>query len=90
MREAFEKLCRGELKRFQFMLVMHADLRLQDIYSFSLDDAAQAYGDESCRAGLGQLLRTWSYRFGDLDDRDPKHFIYTNPVLQRPLISIGE
>src|SRR5258708_23760316 len=71
-------------------LLMHADLRLDRIYTFSLNDAVKAYGDEFCRAGLAQLLHRWSYEFGDLSGHNPMHFLYTNPALQRPLVHIGD
>jgi len=90
MREVFEGLCRTDLGRFQSFLLMHSDLRLPLIYTFSVDEATRAYGDESGRAGLAQLLRAWSHEFGDLASRDPMHFLYGNPVLQRPLIRAGE
>src|SRR5258708_4577938 len=74
MREVFEELCQRDLKRFQSLLLMHADLRLDSVYTFSLEDAVGAYGDESCRDSLASLLRTWSYQFGDLCSHDPMHF----------------
>ena len=89
MREVFEGLCHRDLKRFQSMLLMHADLRLEHIFTLSLHDVVLAYGDESCRSGLTELMRAWSYEFGDLAGYDPKHFIYTNPILQRPFIHLG-
>jgi hypothetical protein len=90
MHEVFDGLCQGNIERFQSLLLMHADLRLDRIYTFSLNDAVGAYGDEFCRAGLAQLLRQWSYEFGDLSSHDPMHFLYANPVLQRPLVHIGD
>jgi hypothetical protein len=90
MRGIFEGLCQCDLERFQLLLLMHADLRLDAVYTFSLDDAASAYGDESCRASLARLLRAWAYEFGDLSSHDPLHFLYSNPVLQRPLVHIGD
>jgi hypothetical protein len=90
MHKVFCELCRGDLEEFKMALVAHSDLRLREINTFSLDDAVRAYGEESCRTGLKKLLAAWSYEFGDLADKDPKHFIYGNPVLLRPFIRLGE
>jgi hypothetical protein len=90
MRRVFAELCGDDLEQFKALMVMHSDLRLSSIYSFSWDDAVRAYGDESGREGLRQLLQAWSQDFGDLSQCDPKHFLYSNPVLQRPFIRIGE
>ena len=90
MHDVFERLCQSNLKRFQSLLLMHADLRLDRIYTFSLDDAMAAYGDESCRAALMKLLLTWSHTFGELSSHNHLHFLYANPVLHRPLIYIGD
>jgi len=90
MREIFEDLCQSNLKHFQSLLLAHADLRLPRIYTFSLDDAVTAYADETSRTGLAQLLRIWSYEFDELSNQNPMHFLYSNPVLQRPLIRVTD
>ena len=92
MREIFVVQCSSNLASFQSLLLTHADLRLDHTVArsrFTDDGAARAYGEESCRSGLAQLFRTWSYEFGDLSDHNPLHFLYSNPVLQRPLIRSG-
>lgn len=90
MRWVFAEMCCNDLNQFKALMVMHSDLWLPNIYSFSLDEAARAYGDESGREGLRQLLQAWSHDFGELSQRDPRHFLYANPVQQKPFIRIGE
>ncbi len=90
MRRVFTELCRSDLKQFKTFMVMHSDLRLPDIYSFTLDEAARAYGDDSGSEGLRQVLRAWSHDFGELSQSNPRHFLYANPVLPKPFIRIGE
>ena len=90
MIEAFDRLCGRDLRRLQSVLLMHSDLRLEHIFTFSLDDIAHASGSAEHRHGLAHLMQKWSYKFGDLADWDPKHFIYTNPILQRPFIRLGQ
>lgn len=88
--DIFDGLCGRNLKRFQSFLLMQSDLWLEHIYTFSLSDIARAYGNEEHRQGLALLMQKWSYQFGDLADYDPKRFLYTNPILQRPFIRLGE
>ena len=90
MFEVFDRLCGRDLRQLQIMLLMPSDLRFEYIFTFSLDDIARAYGNDEHRRGLAHLMQKWSYKFGDLADWDPKHFIYTNPILQRPFIRLGE
>ena len=86
----FREACHGNLAGFKMALLAHSDLRLPNIHEFSLDDAVHAYGEESGRAGLRKLLAAWSFQFGDLREREPKHFLYSNPVLRQPFIRLGE
>ncbi len=86
----YNEACHGNLKWFKMALLAHSDLRLPDIHKFSLDDVVHAYGEESGRVGLRKLLTAWSFQFGDLCERDPKHFLYSNPVLRQPFIRLGE
>lgn len=72
------------------MLMMHADLKLADIYSFSLDRALELVGEGTGKAALQALLEKISFRFGDLADANKEHFVLSNPVLNRPLISLGD
>jgi hypothetical protein len=88
--DVFDRLCDRDLTRLQSFLLMQTDLRLEHIYAFSLSDIAHAYGNEEHQEGLALLMREWSYQFGDLADYDPKRFLYTNPILQRPFIRLGE
>src|SRR3546814_2931927 len=62
------------------MLMMHADLKLVDIYSFSLDRALELVGEGTDKAALQALLEKISFRFGDLADANKEHFVLSNPV----------
>jgi hypothetical protein len=88
MRHIFDSMCGGNLKSFKALLMVHADLRLPDIFTFTLDDVMQLYGEPTHRDGVRRIVDRWSYRFGDLDGQNPKHFIYSNPVLLRPFVAI--
>ena len=90
MRSFFAERCGGDLETFKIFLVMHADLRLSDIFTFTLDDLVRLYGSPEHRDAIREILEGWSYRFGDLASSNPHHFLYSNPVLQRPFIMTGE
>jgi len=70
------------------MLMMHAELKLADVYSFSLDRALEIAGEGTDKAALQALLEKISFRFGDLADANKEHFVLSNPVLDRPFISL--
>lgn len=72
------------------MLMVHSDLKLEHIYSFSLDRAHELVGRATDKAALQALIERVSYRFGDLATANREHFILTNPVLARPFISLGD
>ena len=88
MRRVFEQLCGGDLRQFKMILIMHAELRLPDMFTFTLDEVMMCYGMPEHRDAISQILERWSYRFGDLGASDPNHFLYSNPVLQRPFIAV--
>lgn len=71
------------------MLMTHADLKLESIYSFTLDRAHELVGADTDKAALDALLEKISLRFCDLADANREHFILSNPVLERPFISLG-
>ncbi len=71
------------------MLMTHADLKLESIYSFTLDRAHELIGADTDKAALHALLEKISLCFGDLAGANREHFILSNPVLERPFISLG-
>ena len=89
-RPFFDAKCEGDLESFKVMLLMHSDLRLPDIFTFTLDDFVHVYGQPEHRNGLGKILRRWSHRFEDLAGANPEHFLYSNPVHGRPFIMVAE
>lgn len=78
---------RGTLRA---LLMAHADLKLQDIYSFSLDHALDVLGHGADRDALKGLLTRLSYQFGDLAGFNKDHIILSNPVLSRPFIRLQD
>src|SRR5262249_3656515 len=84
MRQIYETLCRPGLTTSRSLLMSHADLRLSDVFTFTLDTVVDAYGVPAHRDGVKAVMDEWSLAFGDLATADPNHFLYTNPVLARP------
>lgn len=70
-------------------LMSHSDLKLENIYSFSLDHAIEVFGTDPIRDEVKNLLDRLSYRFGDLATFNKDHIILSNPVLSRPFIQLG-
>jgi hypothetical protein len=90
MRRVFTTMCDGNIRSFKSLLMAHSDLFLEDVFTFTSDEIVQAYGDESRRDGLMRIFEKWSHRFNELAGRNPHHFLYSNPVLAKPFIQIGD
>ncbi len=88
--EQILQLAGKNTKNLRGMLVCHADLKIEDIYSFDLNHFVSLYGDGSKRDKIKIILDKLSYRFGDLKDYKKEHIILENPVHHRPFIIIEE
>lgn len=71
-------------------LVAHSDLKLGNIFTFTIDEIAKLYGDETKKDKLKSIFNHWSLKFGDLSNRNYEHFILDNPVLKKPFIAMGD
>lgn len=76
------------LKNLRFMLTVHTDLNISEIYTFSISDMINIYGDSSKESEIRSLFDKLSHEFGDLKDHNEEHFILGNPCLQKPFIKI--
>lgn len=83
------ELCREDIWEFRAWLAAHSDLRLYEVFAFTLDDAVRLYGDPTDRDALRQLLDRLCIGFRELAEHNPEHFILTNPVHARPFIRLG-
>lgn len=90
MRDVFVRMCGSDLRSFKALLMTHSDLFLDQVFTFSMDDIMRVYGDDLHRAGVLKMIKKFSHRFSDLAGRDPNRFLFSNPVLVRPFIEIGE
>ncbi len=71
-------------------LVSYSDLRLGEIYSFSIEQAHSLIRNECTVDELAELLNKISYKFGDLKESNQEHFILGNPIQSRPFIRVEE
>ncbi|MCX5905817.1 MAG: hypothetical protein NTY64_01140, partial [Deltaproteobacteria bacterium] len=60
------------------MLVCHSDLRLENIYSFSIDHAESILEEKVDRGILQRILSRLSFKFGDLKDLNKEYIILTD------------
>jgi len=77
------------IKNLRGILFCHSDLKLEEIYSFDLDNFVSLYGDDTKKEKLKVIINNFSYKFGDLKDYKKEHIILDNPVHHRPFIVIG-
>lgn len=80
----------ASLSEVQGMLISHSDLRLPDIYTFTLADFADAYPVAVESDTLRQILDAWALSFGDLADHNPEHLFMENPLWHRPVIRLDD
>lgn len=71
------------------MLLMHSDLRLNELYELDVDYLLKLVPEEEIdREKLQQILDLLSIEFGELSDHDYEHFILNNPVHTQPFIDL--
>jgi hypothetical protein len=72
------------------MLVTHADLKLDRIYSFTLDHAQLLLKTKVPNDVLERLLDRLSFQFGDLKNFNKDYIVLSNPVLNQPFIRVAK
>jgi len=77
------------LDEAKIMITHHADLRLPELFTFTLDDLLSAYPGVVSKENLKQVIRTWSIGFGDLSTNNSEYFFLNNPVWRQPFITLG-
>lgn len=77
-----------DLEQIKTALHFHSDLFLPNVFSFTLQEFEEFYGETGKEKELRTVLDAWSYEFGDLADETHEHFILGNPVLKRPIIKV--
>lgn len=84
------EIAHRKLDGLRSMLMMHADLKLENIYSFSLDHVLEIMGEAADPEAVKNLLDRLSYKFGELDTFNKDHIILSNPVHSRPFIHLED
>ena len=84
--ETFDMFGRN-LPNLKGALIAHADLRLADCFTFTVEDIAGAYGKGANKAALQRLFDGLSIKFGELEDQNKEYVILDNPVWSRPFIN---
>ncbi len=70
------------------MLLAHFDLFLQDVYMFDIKETAKVL--DINQKSFACLIKRFSYKLGDLSDKNIDYFNLDNPIWYRPLILIDE
>lgn len=88
--DVFWEMANKDPNKLFALLMAHADLRLPDLFTFSIKDVAHLYGAGASETALGKVLDQLSLRFGELADSTTEFFILDNPVHSRPFIRLSE
>jgi len=75
-------------KNLMGLLVCHSDLKLENVYSFTLEDAKSLLEEQVPDDILEETLDKLSLTFGDLKAFNKDHIILANPVLEKPFIKV--
>lgn len=76
------------LKNLFSTIACYLDFKLENIFTITLDEIVQLYGDSSKRKEIKSILSKLSYEFGDLKDENIDYFVLNNPVHVRPFINL--
>lgn len=82
-----KKLSIDQVKHF---FICHNDLRLTDIYTFSIKDFIRAYPCKINKDTIVKVLNKWSFSFGELKNSNVEHFIMNNPIWNKPIIKLED
>ena len=75
-------------KNLAGMLVCHSDLKLEKVYSFTIEHAKSLLGEDVSDDTLETIFNKLSINFGDLGAVNREHLILGNPVFQKPFIKL--
>lgn len=78
------------LKYTRVAMMTHADLCLDQIFTFTAEEMAACSENELSKDQIVFVFDKLSYRFGELKDFNTEHFILDNPVHKKPFIKLEE
>ncbi len=78
------------LEEFKSLLVLHTDLKLANILTFTLDDIMVAYGEGADGEALQELFDKLAIEFGGLHGQNKEYVILDNPVWRKPFIKVDQ
>ena len=74
----------------KLMFLSHSDMRLKQIYTYSIEDIIEFSDKKLAKDALSSVLHKISYKFGDLKNETTEHFFLSNPIWEKPLIRLSE
>ena len=74
----------------RMVMMMHTDLFLDKIFTFTVDDIVTYSENELSKEEVAFIFDKLSYRFGELKDFNSEYFILDNPVHKKPFIKVGD
>jgi hypothetical protein len=84
------KMSGKNLDNLKAMLLAHSDLRLTEIFSFTIDEMISFSKEDINREALLQIFNKISFEFGDLKTQKKEYIIFDNPIHNKPFIRIDQ
>lgn len=75
---------------FKILMIQHSDLRLRDVYLFSIEDLSDFYPGEIQPEALQHLMDIWSLSSGALSDTNVEHLFMGNPIWKKPFMKFAK
>jgi hypothetical protein len=88
--EEFWKLAHENIDVLKSMLICHSDLMLMHIFTFTIQDIVDLYGDNLKFNELKDIFNSWSLSFEDLKGVEIEHILLSNPIHEKPFIKIED
>jgi hypothetical protein len=78
------------LTELRVILLMHSDLFLPELFTWSIDEMIDLSKGETQASALAGLMDKLSFSFSDLKDFQQEHIVLDNPVHNKPFIRLSE
>ncbi|TXJ27614.1 MAG: NERD domain-containing protein [Chitinophagaceae bacterium] len=79
-----------DLESLRGMFLAHSDLRLEEIFTFSINEIVLLSNNAFTKEKVLKLFNELSLSFGDINNLNQDFFILDNPVHQKPFIKLSD
>lgn len=82
--------CNRDLNQLKAVFLMHSDLFLHYLFSFTYDELEAISGGKISAGKFREIMQHISLGFGDLKEHNQEHFLMGNPVHESPFVKVDD